>query len=418
MWALSLAAALALAEPSSSAASSIASLTSALQSIVDSTAHYDNVSYSFAVFSDKFSVAVAAGVDDHKTGTPVTTESLYPAGSVTKPYTAVAAMRLYDQGMFDLDQPVHQILDPWLKSQALPSLLTLWKNDKTIEKVTSRHLLGMQAGFSDYSSGYLKNWTVNNPSKDYLPMDFINTLDKTFLFEPGKGGAYTGDGFVLMGLVLAAATGAEKWSDFDQFQQSLGHIEPPFNGTIFMKTTCSLYPVVHQYTVCNKDHQCTAPKEGASLHASKKDACKLYPGISVQGSIAESSMVTNVSECCTLATAHAKLHKENEFFTFASGNCTVLTSFRGTTPNPKAVSGTVTLFPPKPLTPSSFIDLYKMSCLNGRCFQCTTMPSQTRYSHVAYRIQAGRWEILQRQLGTWHASSSSSRRLSSPRHLR
>jgi CubicO group peptidase (beta-lactamase class C family) len=122
----------------------VASLTQSLQKIVDDNAVRNNISYSFAVVSDQFTVTVASGVDDHNTGRRVTTESLYPAGSVTKPYTAVAAMRLHDKGVLDLEEPVYTILDPWLKSQSIPSLLTLWNNDPTILNVTSRHLLGMQ----------------------------------------------------------------------------------------------------------------------------------------------------------------------------------------------------------------------------------------------------------------------------------
>jgi hypothetical protein len=375
MLAVLLAAQLVLVEstsrPSDAGSDRVASLTSSLQSIIDAAVYYDNVSYSFAVISDEFSVAVAGGTDDHQTGTPVTTDSMYPAGSVTKPYTAVAAMRLYDRGLLDLDEPVYKILDPWLKSQSLPPLLKLWKGDSTIKTVTSRHLLGMQAGFSDYESSFLKNWTVNHPSKDYLPMDFINALDKEFIFKPGKGAAYTGDGFVLMGLVLAAATGAKDWSDFDQFQQALGHVEPPFNGTIFMKTTCSLYPVVHQYTVCNKDHGCTQPNGSLTatpFHASRNATCKLYSGIKLKGPLvanSSSTPVANASECCALATAQGKRHKENVEFTFKGGNCSVFAQMHGVTPDPTAVSGTFSLYPPAPITPSSFVDLYQMSCLNG-----------------------------------------------------
>ena len=96
----------------------VASLTSSLQNIIDAGAHQDNISYSFAVVSTDFTATVAAGADDRQSGTQVTTNSMYPAGSVTKPYTAVAAMRLYDQGLLDLEEPVHKILDPWLKSQS------------------------------------------------------------------------------------------------------------------------------------------------------------------------------------------------------------------------------------------------------------------------------------------------------------
>jgi CubicO group peptidase (beta-lactamase class C family) len=168
-------------------------LITSLQKAIEATAFYNNVSYSFAAVSDKFTAAAAAGFNDHKTGSQVTIESLYPVGSVTKPYTAVAAMQFVDQGLLDLDSPVHRLLDPWLQTQSPPTtLLQLWNNDSTIENVTSRHLLGMQAGFSDYNDAVLKNWTINNPGGNISPMDFIRQLNKAFMFKPGQGAAYSG----------------------------------------------------------------------------------------------------------------------------------------------------------------------------------------------------------------------------------
>ena len=50
--------------------------------------------------------AVQYGVSDVSTKTPVTDETLFEAASLTKPVIATIAMRLYDQGVFDLDERV------------------------------------------------------------------------------------------------------------------------------------------------------------------------------------------------------------------------------------------------------------------------------------------------------------------------
>jgi CubicO group peptidase (beta-lactamase class C family) len=225
----------------------VTELTQQLQALVDQGAEQDNVSYSFAVHAEDFSVAVAAGFDDHVTGTKVSPDSLIPAGSALKPYTAVAALKLSEQGKLDLDKPVVPIVDPWLAAQGFPSMGKLW-NNSMINTVTSRQLLSMRAGFDDYDDQGLLNWTISNPDKDYLPIDYITNLPKKFLFPPGHGGCYSSDGFVLMGMVMAAVTGAKEWEAFDQLA-ALGPIQPPFKETIFMKTgACNKYPgVVHQY---------------------------------------------------------------------------------------------------------------------------------------------------------------------------
>jgi CubicO group peptidase (beta-lactamase class C family) len=62
-------------------------------------------------------------------------------------------------------------------------------------------------------------------------MSYIYTLDKTFIFEPGQGAAYSSDAYVLMGLVLAASTGAHSWDEFDQLK-AIGN---SFNETVFMQ---------------------------------------------------------------------------------------------------------------------------------------------------------------------------------------
>ena len=129
-----------------------------------------------------------------KAGSQVTTESLYPCGSVTKPYTAVAAIcGLFTRESWTWTPLCIHCCTPRLQRQSTPTmLLQLWNNDSTIENVTSRHLHGMQAGFSDYNNGALKNWTINNPEGSNLSMDFVRQLNKAFLFKPEQGAAYSG----------------------------------------------------------------------------------------------------------------------------------------------------------------------------------------------------------------------------------
>ena len=118
----------------------------------------------------------------------------------------------------NLDDPVHLIVDPWLKSQGQKSLQEMWAGDSTINKVTARELLQMRGGIQDYDDASLREWTVEHPKADWLPEDFIRTVDKKFLFAPGTGGAYSGVSFVLLGFVLSAASGAADWSKLQQQQ--------------------------------------------------------------------------------------------------------------------------------------------------------------------------------------------------------
>ena len=52
----------------------------------------------------------ATGVLSTATGVPVTTDSLFQIGSITKPWTATMIMQLIDEGKLSLDTTVAQVL--------------------------------------------------------------------------------------------------------------------------------------------------------------------------------------------------------------------------------------------------------------------------------------------------------------------
>ena len=52
----------------------------------------------------------AHGVADTRRGTPVDEDTVFRIGSVTKTFTAVAVMQLWEQGLVDLDGPVSDYL--------------------------------------------------------------------------------------------------------------------------------------------------------------------------------------------------------------------------------------------------------------------------------------------------------------------
>ena len=176
-----------------------------LDDVVHAAAAYFNVSVSAAfTLSDGTTHAAADGMANRATGKAATTTSQYPGGSTTKTFTAVASLKLAEAGKLSLDDAIHHALDPWLKKQGHKSLLEMWGGDATIQTVTARQLLQMRGGIRDYNDQALKVWTIANPSKDYLPIDFVTNVDKSFLFPPGEGGSYSGVAYVLMGWVLCA----------------------------------------------------------------------------------------------------------------------------------------------------------------------------------------------------------------------
>ncbi|MGD9892590.1 MAG: serine hydrolase domain-containing protein, partial [Dehalococcoidia bacterium] len=76
------------------------------------------------------------GVTSIETEQPVTGDTLFQIGSITKVFTATLIMQLVDEGRLDLDAPVRSVL---------PSFRL--EDDAATESVTPRHLLTHTTGF-------------------------------------------------------------------------------------------------------------------------------------------------------------------------------------------------------------------------------------------------------------------------------
>ena len=76
------------------------------------------------------------GVADIASGTPVTEDTVFRIGSVTKTFTAIAVMQLWEQGLLDLDAPANDYLRAYKLVPAKPRH----------RPATVRHLLTYTAG--------------------------------------------------------------------------------------------------------------------------------------------------------------------------------------------------------------------------------------------------------------------------------
>ena len=268
----------ALAAPAVLSAPVAPNLQDQLDEIIAAHALYWNTSLSVAfAFDDPAApgtappavFAAAGGVNDRfgdPTGAPITTKSRLPSGSTDKAFTAAAVVRLAELGRIDLDAPAHTYIDPWLAAQSPPvdSLLKQWGGDTTINEVTVRQLLSMRSGIRDYDDSALFEWTLHHPDDNYLPQMFISNVDKTFEFQPGQGGLYSGTGYVMLGMILSAVQDASTWDKVDQMgpllsRSSATKTKLALDDTLFMMAgKCSQYPnVTHQYIYNKRPYMMT-----------------------------------------------------------------------------------------------------------------------------------------------------------------
>ena len=128
------------------------------------------------------------GVASVEFGVPVTPETVFEIGSVSKQMTAAAIMLLVEDGKVKLDDPI---------STYLPNTPDAWKT------VTVRHLLTHTSGVKSYSSldGFelFRHMTTDQ---------FITALSPHPLeFTPGDQNIYSNSGFTLLGHIIQTVSG-------------------------------------------------------------------------------------------------------------------------------------------------------------------------------------------------------------------
>ncbi|MEL7023941.1 MAG: serine hydrolase domain-containing protein [Pseudomonadota bacterium] len=113
------------------------------------------------------------GVEHVGTKAPLTTRSVFEAASLSKPLFGFLAMTFVQDGLLDLDRPLHE----YLPNPDFP-------DDERYRRITARHVLAHQTG--------LPNWRDDNPE-----------LGLALKFTPGEGFFYSGEGYEYLAEVLA-----------------------------------------------------------------------------------------------------------------------------------------------------------------------------------------------------------------------
>lgn len=146
---------------------------------------------SVAVISDfQLDYVEVHGVASRVTLEPVTSNTLFQAASISKPVSAVAAMRLVQEGQITLDTDINAYLTSWQVPE----------NEFTSnEKVTLRRILSHTAGTTVHGfRGY--RYSESRPTliqvlNGTLP---ANSAPIVVDFTPGSDARYSGGGYVIM----------------------------------------------------------------------------------------------------------------------------------------------------------------------------------------------------------------------------
>jgi CubicO group peptidase (beta-lactamase class C family) len=141
----------------------------------------------------------AYGFADVGAKTPVTPETLFQAASISKPVSALAMLRLVQDGKLNLDEDVNAKLSAWKVPE----------NEFTKEqKVTLRRIVSHSAGLTVHGfPGYASDEAVPTLVQILNGEKPANTAPIRVDTVPGTLWRYSGGGYVVMQLLLTEVTG-------------------------------------------------------------------------------------------------------------------------------------------------------------------------------------------------------------------
>ncbi len=168
--------------------------------LLDRMEHYRVPGVSLAVLEEgRIAWVGSYGVTDAVTLEPVTPETLFQAASISKPVAAIAALRLVQDGILELDAPVNRYLRGW----QIPD------NDFTASHpVTLRHLLTHTGGLTVHGfPGYARDKPLPSVADILDGGPLANTGPVRADTLPESLWRYSGGGYTVLQKLLEDVTG-------------------------------------------------------------------------------------------------------------------------------------------------------------------------------------------------------------------
>lgn len=158
------------------------------------TAAYEYASVQYALI-DNGNIVLSgnAGVYSKEGNKQVANDNMYSIASISKVFTATAIMKLVDEGLVNLDDPVTKYIKEFKMA------------DKRYKKITVRMLLNHSAGLMGASS---TNIVLFNDKDSYNHDTFLKRLKTQRLqASPGEYSVYSNDSFTLAEILIERVSG-------------------------------------------------------------------------------------------------------------------------------------------------------------------------------------------------------------------
>ncbi len=134
-------------------------------------------------------LAKGYGLAQVETQIPITCDTRFRIGSITKQFTAAAILKLAEDGKLSIDDPLIKFVPDWPRGQ----------------EVTVRHLLTHSSGIHNFTAKADFKAHVRSP----LPLEklILSFKDDPYDFDPGEKYSYCNSGYVLLGSLVEKISG-------------------------------------------------------------------------------------------------------------------------------------------------------------------------------------------------------------------
>jgi CubicO group peptidase (beta-lactamase class C family) len=238
--------------------------------IIERMKYYKVPGLSIAVIKDyKIEWAKGYGLADTLKNTPVTTETMFSAGSISKFLMAVTALKMVDNGLIELEQPMNNYLTSW----------KIAENDFTKKtSITLRMLLSHSAGTSQTSYfGFTPSEPLPTIVEVLSGAKISQSRGVVVNSEPNKEFRYSGGGSMIAQLALMDVS-KNSFSNLTQeiLFDKLGMKNSTFEQPVPAKYTkqCSW---AYSYASWFKGMPYTYPQQAAAgLYTTPTDLAKFF----------------------------------------------------------------------------------------------------------------------------------------------
>lgn len=148
---------------------------------------------------------VWTGVDGISTSSVnINSDMLFGIGSCTKNFTATILLKLAEDGLLSLDDPISDYLD----ISAYPNISG---------SITIRQLLNHTSGLADYTSNQnIMQYADQNRSYLFTNNDILSTVG-TPQFSPGTSWSYCNTNFYIAGMIIESVTGMSLTNAYENY---------------------------------------------------------------------------------------------------------------------------------------------------------------------------------------------------------